>query len=80
MDSRFILDLLDSAGSVGLLVFIIVAIFKGWLVRKAEFDREVARRTEVERERNDWRELALRGTDLAEGLASVTTRRVFGDK
>lgn len=80
MDLQQLLELVPEAGATGLLVFFIVAVSKGWIVFKREVDSIIAHSKEVERERNDWRELALRGTDLAEGLAQVQQRRVFGDK
>lgn len=77
MDIGKILELLPEAGATGLLVFFIVAVSKGWVIFKREYDLMLHRLRELERERNDWRELALRGTDLAEGLAQVQQRRIF---
>jgi hypothetical protein len=79
LDIKQLLDIISQAGGVGALVFFIVAASKGWIIFKREFDIEIKRREVVEKERNDWRELALRGTDLADKLASVRERRVFGE-
>lgn len=78
MDLDQLLSLVPEAGATGLLIFFIVAVSKGWIVFKREVD-DLRVQLEKERaEKNDWRELALRGTDLAEGLAQVQTRR-FGE-
>jgi len=80
MDVKSIVDILSYGGAIGILAFFLVAGFKGWIVWGREFNREVARREEIEKERNDWRELALRGTNLAESLTQVQERRIFQDK
>lgn len=80
MDIQTLLNLVPAAGTTGLLIYYIVASWKGWVISKREYDNEVMRRKEVEKERNDWRELALRGTNLAEGLANVQQRRLFNEK
>lgn len=79
MDLEQLLSLVPEAGATGLLVFFIVAVSKGWILFKREVDAIIIQKDALERERNDWRDLALRGTDLAEGLAKVQTRR-FGEK
>lgn len=79
MDFDTILKLIPQAGATGLLVFFIVAVSKGWIIFKREADSMLDAVKALEKERNDWRELALRGTDLAEGLAQVQQRRVFGE-
>jgi hypothetical protein len=79
MDLEQLLSLVPEAGATGLLVFFIVAVSKGWILFKREVDSIIAAKDELEAERNDWRELALRGTDLAEGLAKVQQRK-FGVK
>jgi hypothetical protein len=80
MDIKSLVDIISQGGAVGILAFFLVAGFKGWIVWGREFNREVERRREVEEERNDWRELALRGTNLAESLTQVQERRIFSDK
>jgi len=77
VDYRTLFEIVDSVGTLGVIVYLIIAIMKGWIIPGREHQNEIARRKELERERNDWRELALRGTSLAEGLAQVSTRRVF---
>jgi len=77
VDVKTLVDVIQNGGAMGLLIFFLVAGFKGWIVWGREFQREINRREEVERERNEWRELALRGTNLAESLTQVTERRIF---
>lgn len=79
MDITTLISLIPSAGTTGLLIYYIVASWKGWIIPKREYDSEVARRKEIEAERNNWRELALRGTDLAEGLVDARKRRIFDE-
>jgi hypothetical protein len=79
MDVQTILDLIPSAGATGLLVFFIVAVSKGWIMFKREVDTLLATISALEQERNDWRDLALRGTDLAEELTKVSQRK-FGER
>lgn len=77
MEIQQLLELLPEAGATGLLIYYIVANWKGWIIPRRELDAEISRRQEVERERNDWRELALQGTNLADSLARVQERRIF---
>lgn len=77
MDVKTIVDIVQNGGAMGLLIFFLVAGFKGWIVWGREFQREIQRRESIEIERDDWRELALRGTNLAESLTQVQERRIF---
>lgn len=80
MDVKSILDILSHGGAIGILALFALAQFKGWLVTSRELEREISRRKEVEAERNDWRELALRGTNLVESLTEVTEKRLFSNR
>lgn len=79
MDVKSIVDLISNGGAIGLLAFFLVAGFKGWVVWGRELERETERRLEIEKERDDWRELALKGTSLAQSLTEVTERKIFSD-
>lgn len=80
MDLQTLINLVPATGTTGLLVYYIVASWKGWIISKREYMNEVKRRKEIEKERNDWRELALRGTHLAEDLVNVKQRRFFEEQ
>jgi hypothetical protein len=80
MDTATLLELLTQGGAVAILVYFFVAAYKGWIIFRREFDSLALRLKEVERERNDWRALALKGTSLADSLAAVSERRVFGER
>ena len=63
----------NSLSVVAVLALIIVGGFKRWWVFGWHY-------TQVEREKNDWRELALKGTSLAEELTEAhRQRRIFED-
>ena len=63
-----ITDILDIAGRAtvaGLLLLIVIALVRGWLVTRREYD-EMRRQRDVERqEAEEWKRLALDGTRLA---------------
>ena len=62
-EAQPIVALIDSAGTVGLLVFmgvtVAVAFQRGWVVSRREFDAACRREEQ-------WRQLALRGLGLTE--------------
>lgn len=54
-----LLDLIQSGGVVGILVFIVIALLRGWVfTRNAYMD--------VVRERDGWRAIALHGMKVSE--------------
>lgn len=79
MDIKSIVDIISQGGAIGLLVLFFIAGYRGLIVWGRELDREIQRRVHVEKERDDWRELALKGTNLAQSLTEVTERRIFSD-
>lgn len=71
MDIKTALDIIESAGVLGMMLIILWTGYKG----KWYWGKDYAK---IEAEKNDWRELALRGTQLAENAVS-TQQRVFKD-
>lgn len=53
------LSLAKDAGAYGLLVLAVIGGYRGWYVWRWQYDR-------VERERDDWKRIALRGLNIAE--------------
>lgn len=53
-----LLALLDKGGTIALLVFVLIAGWRGWWVFGREYNDKV-------KECDSWRRLALQGTDLA---------------
>jgi hypothetical protein len=80
MDIKSIVDLVSQGGAVALLIFFFVSGYKGFIIWGRELTREIERRQQVEKERDDWRELALKGTNLAQSLTEVTERRIFSGR
>lgn len=74
MEPNAIIELLQNVGVLGLLVFILVGGSKGWWVYGAIHE-------DVKRDRDDWKHMALEGTNLAEkavnqaSAATVSRRR-----
>lgn len=72
MEPNAIIELLQNVGVLGLLVFILVGGSKGWWVYGAIHE-------DVKRDRDDWKHMALEGTNLAEKAVTqathATTRR-----
>ena len=62
----------NSLSVVAVLVLILLGGFKRWWVFGWHYKQ-------VEQEKNDWRELALKGTSLAEELTEAHKRKVFED-
>jgi hypothetical protein len=70
MDIKTALDILESAGVLGMMVIILWTGYKGKWYWGKDYQK-------LESEKNDWRELALRGTTLAEHAVETTQQRVF---
>lgn len=80
MDSKLIIEIISQAGGLGAVVLFVVFGYKGYIRWNREVEDVKLQLEAMRKERDDWRELALRGTELADKLTSVTERRVFGDK
>lgn len=73
-----VLKYVSQAGTLGMLVIILFGGYKKWWVFGWIY-RESEKRTEkLEKERDDWRDLALHGTNLAEQTVDLF-RRSRGD-
>lgn len=61
-----LLNILRDAGIIGLLVVVLAGGFRKWWVWGWTYTDLVEDKRRVEQERDDWRQLALHGTSLAE--------------
>ena len=67
-----ILDVLNTAGTLGVLVIILVSSYRGsWVWGK---DHR-ARVEELRADRDEWKHMALAGTELADRAVEVAGRR-----
>lgn len=72
-----VVDILKYASSIGLGGGLIIALFGGykkWWVFGWIYREEQERTAKLERERDDWRDLALRGTGLVEQTVDLFKR------
>lgn len=60
------------AGAIGILVMILLGGYKKWWVWGYMYESAI-------KERNEWRNIALRGTELADRIVEVTTKKSNGD-
>lgn len=64
-DLKQILDLAGSLTVAGLLLLILAALLKGWLVTAREYNEMRRQRDRQRQEAEQWKRLALRGTRIA---------------
>jgi hypothetical protein len=76
-----ILKYISSVGVVGILVVAMYGGYKKWWVFGWNYRESEERTQKAEKERDDWRDLALHGTNLAEQTVDLFRRsRTGGDK
>ena len=68
MTAWSILDVLNAAGTLGVLVLILVAGYRGTWVWGRDHREQVA---ELRADRDEWKHMALAGTDLADRAVQV---------
>lgn len=66
-----LLHYINTGGIVGLLVFIIIAGWRGWWVTKREHDELKARCNLVEQQNVKWMELAFKATTVSEQVSEI---------
>jgi hypothetical protein len=69
-----LLRLISQGGVLGLLIFLVFGGYKQWWVFGWLYREEKDRTTKAEKERDDWRDLALHGTNLAEQTVDLFRR------
>jgi uncharacterized membrane protein len=62
-----VLGWVRDGGVIGILVFFIVGFWRQWWVMGWQWEA-------CQRDRDEWRQMALRGTDLAERLSTTVGR------
>jgi hypothetical protein len=73
-------DLLTGGSAVGILGWLVLALINGWLVTKSVVqlkDEQIAR---AQRDADFWRDIALKGTDIAEQMVKAKLAEVEGKK
>ena len=75
LDLPSVLKMASQAGVIGLLLIILVGGFRKWWVFGWQYKDAQDQIKKVEAERDDWRNLALHGTNLAEQTVSLFRNR-----
>lgn len=74
------IDLLTGGSAVAVLGWLVLALVNGWLVTKSVVtikDEQIAR---AEKDAEFWRDIALKGTDIAEQILADKMAQVQGKK
>lgn len=69
-----LLKYISQGGVLGLLFFILVGGYRQWWVFGWQYKESEERIEKTERERDDWRDIALHGTNLAEQTVGLFKR------
>lgn len=69
-----ILKYVSQGGVLGLLMFIMIGGYRQWWVFGWQYKESEERTEKAEKERDDWRDLALHGTNLAEQTVDLFRR------
>lgn len=75
-----LVDLLTGGSAVGILAWLVLALINGWLVPKSVVaikDEAVQR---AQKDADFWRDIALKGTDIAEQMVKARLAEVEGKK
>lgn len=78
MAPETLVELVTRGGVIGVLVLVILGIWRRWLLPgwvRSDWQEE---RRELIADRDRWREAALRGTDLAENAHDTHERELIG--
>jgi hypothetical protein len=73
-----LLKLISQGGVLGILIFMVFGGYKQWWVFGWTYREEKERTSKAEKERDDWRDLALHGTNLAEQTVDLFRRSSRG--
>ena len=65
---------ISQGGILGVLVFILLGGYKKWWVWGWIYEDAEERATKAEKERDDWRDIALTGTSVAEKTVDLFKR------
>lgn len=75
VDVQGLADWIGRAGALGVIVFVLVALYQRWLLLPRELDTVNAiweeRMREMTQDRNEWKERALTAAQLAQRSASA---------
>ena len=79
MSPEFI-DLLTGGSAVGVLGWLVLALINGWLVPKATVEIKDEQIRQAQRDSEFWRDIALKGTDIADQMIKAKLAEVQGKK
>lgn len=69
------IDLLTRGGAVAILSWLVLALINGWIVPKSTVEARAAvtdaRIARAEKDADFWRDIALKGTDIAEQMVKA---------
>jgi hypothetical protein len=71
LDPKTVLDIINTGGAVGAFILFFLAVGRGWFIPGQVY-------RDVKRDRDDWKEIALKGTDAARRAVTVAERRRSG--
>lgn len=70
MSPEFV-DLLTGGSAVGILAWLVLALINGWLVPKSTMLIKEEQVRQAQRDAEFWRDIALKGTDIAEQMVAA---------
>lgn len=73
-------DLLTGGSAVGVLGWLVLALINGWLVPKSVVSIKDDQIRQAQRDSEFWRDIALKGTDIAEQMIKARLAEVEGKK
>lgn len=79
MSPEFV-DLLTGGSAVGVLAWLVLALINGWLVPKSVVALKDEAINRAQRDSDFWRDIALKGTDIAEQMVKAKLAEVEGKK
>lgn len=69
METEALIELITRGGVIGVLAFFLIAFLRGWIVSKGIYE-------EAKEDRDHYRRLAERGTNLAEEASDLSEREL----
>lgn len=75
-----LVDLLTGGSAVGILGWLVMALINGWLVPKSVVALKEEQVQRAQRDSDFWRDIALKGTDIAEQMVKAKLAEVEGKK
>lgn len=74
------IDLLTGGSAVAVLGWLVLALINGWLVPKSVVSIKDEQLQRAQKDADFWRDIALKGTDIAEQILANKVAEVQGKK